>query len=660
MASAGLTMCTGLLGQAPVVGSKNAETYEKIRNQETACDNGGITWFGSSYTGPGNKLYDANNKFVGCSLPKTEMDKVTFQHDVDYNNMTNPTKDQVWEADKKSMLAAMNTTDKYYGNVATIVGLGLKNIAERTHEAITGSNSAIYPQCGRDQPGNAEPADTTTTKSTNNTDSSRPLRTDHQHVDNFDNNFSTSGNNMETPTSSSKRPADSPAAGSSFNKKSNMVLPGTASATASDSDTGNPSPENAVLPRPTHITTGYTMVFKKCHSFISYGLAWKMLDLSSTVKGLHVVTTSLNHIPVEYPFLYLSPSEYKLVSTTPGSLCKNVKVNVVMRNPRTAFETNATTSSLATLNQNKFAVVAHNLTNITRGVNYKYGFGTTDAMNPTSCSDDNSKYQEETIQAMYGCKYDGKPIFTGEFDGIPNSFFHLPFHNNHYYTMVADKGHSTKLGWPLLNELITKIDASFTTGKTIAEYSYSPKLGLLGKPIEGVFNGISGKSITGNDTVIMVNKKNRRAGFTQIKIGKNTEKVNDTETKELRDDAYTKLFDSKRYFRPLECGQYIWRHGDDSAVEKQPSLHVGVYPVHRLTTTSQAIKPSSFTDIEVVFEVNTEMVVEFGAPFQFTHFDKIHIPFEDGVMHHNLSTTQGQYFFRDDLSSMYNQFVTIE
>ncbi|XP_060854885.1 uncharacterized protein LOC132932513 [Metopolophium dirhodum] len=278
------------------------------------------------------------------------MDKVTFQHDVDYNNMTNPTKDQVWEADKKSMLAAMNTTDKYYGNIATIVGLGLKNIAERTHEAITGSYSAIYPQCGSEQPdqqnkdkgakgaeskGNAEPPDTTT-KSTNNTDSSRQLRTDHQHVDNVDNNFLTSGNNMETPTSSSKRAADSPAE-YSFNKKSNMVLPGTANATASDSDTGNPSAENAVLPIPTHITTGYTMVFKKCHSFISYGLAWKMLDLSSTVKGLHVVTTSLNHIPVEYPFLYLSPSEYKLVSTTPGSLCKHVKVNVVMRNPRTAF-----------------------------------------------------------------------------------------------------------------------------------------------------------------------------------------------------------------------------------------------------------------------------------------------------------------------------------
>ncbi|XP_050066541.1 uncharacterized protein LOC126555689 [Aphis gossypii] len=287
-----------------------------------------------------------------------------------------------------------------------------------------------------------------------------------------------------------------------------------------------------------------------------------MLDLSTTVKGLHVVTTSLNHIPVEYPFLYLSPSEYRLVSTTPGSLCrdvlfanerialngsknhtngsfgrsdpnepdrlidpfctplslcKHVKVNVVMRNPRTAFETNATTSSLATLNQNKFAVVAHNLTNITRGVNYKYGFGTTNAMNPTSCSDDNAKYQEELYKQ---------------------------------YTV----------------------------------------------------------------------KKNRRAGFTQIQINKNTEKVNDTETEELRDDSYTKLFNSKRYFKPLECGQYIWRHGDDSAVEKQPSLHVGVYPVHKLTTTSQAIKPSSFTDIEVVFEVEMCKTGQLNDP---VHSDRI-------------------------------------
>lgn len=47
--------------------------------------------------------------------------------------------------------------------------------------------------------------------------------------------------------------------------KSNMVLFGTASETASDSDMGNTSTENAVLPRHTYITIGYNIVFKICH-----------------------------------------------------------------------------------------------------------------------------------------------------------------------------------------------------------------------------------------------------------------------------------------------------------------------------------------------------------------------------------------------------------
>lgn len=123
IALADLTMCTGLFGQAPMVGSKNSEKYEKIHNQE----NYGISLFGSSYTGLDNQLYDVNNKFIGSSLPKTGIDKIMFLHYVNYNNMANPTKDQVWEADKKSMLAVIKTTDKYYGNVGTIFGIGFKN-----------------------------------------------------------------------------------------------------------------------------------------------------------------------------------------------------------------------------------------------------------------------------------------------------------------------------------------------------------------------------------------------------------------------------------------------------------------------------------------------------------------------------------------------------
>jgi len=60
--------------------------------------------------------------------------------------------------------------------------------------------------------------------------------------------------------------------------------------------------------------------------------------------------------------------------------------------------------NLATQNQNKFAVIGHDLANIARDGNYKYGFGTADAINQTLFSENNTKYQEETIQTIYCCK----------------------------------------------------------------------------------------------------------------------------------------------------------------------------------------------------------------------------------------------------------------
>lgn len=60
-------------------------------------------------------------------------------------------------------------------------------------------------------------------------------------------------------------------------------------------------------------------------------------------------------LPVDKPFFYMSPCEFQMLPR--GCYVKNVQVEVIMHNPRTAFETNASTSNLATLNQVKF--IAH-------------------------------------------------------------------------------------------------------------------------------------------------------------------------------------------------------------------------------------------------------------------------------------------------------------
>jgi len=50
--------------------------------------NGGITWLGSDFTGPGNRVVNSNNKFNAINLPQTNQDWITLEHDVEYNNIS--------------------------------------------------------------------------------------------------------------------------------------------------------------------------------------------------------------------------------------------------------------------------------------------------------------------------------------------------------------------------------------------------------------------------------------------------------------------------------------------------------------------------------------------------------------------------------------------
>jgi len=135
---------------------------------------------------------------------------------------------------------------------------------------------------------------------------------------------------------------DAPTPSGSGTKKTKLT--GTGNATDGDPDTGNPSAQNAVLDRPISNTTGHVMVFRKNHSLISYGVASVQLTLDGFASE-RVGTTSLMYLPVDKPYFYMSPSEFNsIVSNIRGVRVREVKVKVVMRNPRTAFETNASTS----------------------------------------------------------------------------------------------------------------------------------------------------------------------------------------------------------------------------------------------------------------------------------------------------------------------------
>lgn len=183
-----------------------------------------------------------------------------------------------------------------------------------------------------------------------------------------------------------------------------------------------------------------------------------------------------------------------------------------MRNPRTAFETNSTSTTLATLNQNKYLGMAKGLNLHTRGLDRVMKFGSgTEAMINAGTEEYKRNHMEDFIESAYGSKTHHPEINFEGFAHLPCSFLYLPFVNNRYFCSVATHNDVNKdIGWPDLTQYITKTDASFTTGRCVAEYMYKPKCGLLTQPFQMRLNGFFGsQSQTGyrSDEIAILSKQ---------------------------------------------------------------------------------------------------------------------------------------------------------
>jgi len=461
---------------------------------------------------------------------------------------------------------------------------------------------------------------------------------------------------MATTGGGTKRGADSSSGSGSAPKRANTSLPGTGNEGAGDPDTGNPSPENAVIPRPISNTGGFTMVFRKVHTFISYGAAWKVVKHPGS-NSAYFGTTSLMNVPVDQPWFYMSPSEFKVLPR--GALCTSVRCRGVMRNPRTAFETNSSTSSLATLNQNKFMVKADGLNLSTRGVNRTLHFGNnTEPMDVTATE----AYENHTlsyIEKMYGQTIDGQ-FKVSEGHCLPASYMNLPLMYNSYFCNFVNTGHNLgRMGWERFNEKITKVDASFTVGTTVVDYEYKPQCGLLTPQHDPFFDGLV--SVQEPDTGAFHSFGLQNSNLEIIDdIDANSATVQrrtDNKLNHFGNTAWKRMFGNARYYTPIDCGQYVrqWDKNNHSS-SVQPSVHVGVYPVHKLTTSTNSIVPVSFTDIECTWDFETEMTVSFGCPQSRVAFDRLHVEYEKSWMVPEDHFNQNMYY-RGDLSVVHGKYV---
>ncbi|XP_050530446.1 uncharacterized protein LOC126899507 [Daktulosphaira vitifoliae] len=625
MASLGMTVFSGINKAPPVYGIKYPSVYTQqkyIADNVKTGGNDGITWFNSDYTGPGNKV-NSGNKFIGTRLPQKQLDWEALEHDVAYANATDTSISNINTIDWSMIKHAINTVDPWYGNVAAAVGLGVKIGAERTWESISGQGTALYPSMPvqtapvpwfrklsrrrGELPRTAPPVDPNAVSGMPPTVSTT---TPDRAATGGTKAGGTSGARSLNEYKASGREAS--AMGEPPTKKAKTELPGTANEAAGDADTGNPIIAFATIPRPFDNTVGYTAVFRKNHQFVSYGIAWLIKPVPADVaRDSHFASTSLAEIPVDRVHLYLTKEEVDQMPR--GARIVNVKCTVVMRNPRTAFETASTSSSLATLNQNKFGVYAIGLNVNTTGVNRSYSFNATEPMQVDSIKTDMDYKKQHDV--WYGTLDD-----DGAFvDTLPTSFMNLPSILTHYYTLyhrqVKGAGEYT---WQRLNKYINKFDASHFIGDRIVYYEYEPQYGYLSEPIPhcasylhpeqiaytdiGTSEGVAVNIVT-NKTPTETNAINKTSAYEYTDITTYSEKT-----------RIWKKIEKERYIDVLDLSAYYHKKTDRSNPKAQPSLHVGIYPVPKMTTTENRLIPSKWTDVEALWDVAVECTVAFGMP----------------------------------------------
>jgi len=87
----------------------------------------------------------------------------------------------------------------------------------------------------------------------------------------------------------------------------------------------------------------------------------------------------------------------------------------------------------------------------------------------------------------------------------------------------------------------------------------------------------------------------------------------------------------------------------------QPSLHVGVCAVPQLTTTNANFVPDKFTDIECTWDIETELICEYGLPYHYSNFASPHVELESAYMTIHGMDAKDSYW--EELSLFNNQYV---
>lgn len=452
---------------------------------------------------------------------------------------------------------------------------------------------------------------------------------------------------MDTPPPTPlKRTADEAIGGSSKKQNtgtSGSALPGTSGNTdgmVGGNATGEDSSRAiANIPKGIHTPT-YHWTFQKKWKFLSFGVANQIiaetLTTGTTPLQRFCLTTSMVNVPWEYAFFYMSPAELTRIQQFNGVFAKRAHIKIYQYNPRVAFQTADTTSTQATLNQNKFTRTAIGLRSNANlyGSDRDYTFDGTEPMKPTGIEPKSTgqDFRAKLAEYMYGV-----PQSNANFRSyVPAVVTGGELALLRYYTCYTSADNSTTYGFPQYNKFINEYNSMDLIGKSVLEceheFSYAPLKARARNTQNKVFYvGDSPDTLPGtlDKQLVITDGTNLNVNFNRDMPPDGSRipgiTLKDYAAVPLQRGSANDGYDSTNLnyanvftkFPMEQAGAYGEANGKSFAYKEHPSVHVGVRAVPKLGTAVNDIQPTSWLDTQMYWTVEATLEVSAGDPFTY-------------------------------------------
>lgn len=435
---------------------------------------------------------------------------------------------------------------------------------------------------------------------------------DHQH-NNTSHSFimADSSGVPSTPTGSKRGPSDDgagpPAKNLFANKVGRSRLPGTA---RDQGSSGTPEAEGGprlgVVIKPSPSIQEHVRYFRKVHRLYTYGVPY--IASFELLQNTARISSPLCYVPWDKLYLYLNKSE---VSQLPrGSSVAKVKITILQRNVRVAFQTNSSENAIATLNQNKNIITAVGLNKNVEGTNRMITIGANNIVTGTTAIP--ATWDNAIETEMYGSEANVTNTMPRHQFGQPQVWnaYYCPQYHSSTTTLQQD-------GWQCFQSFVNEMDADSSKGNVILEQTYEPRVGLCKLPPKAIYRATPNGDFTVNRGPEL-NERQTTTITTGSVLTSLNQPTNSTSDDSAMNQNWGTTFDDN--IQMIEKSQMMTQglfKRDYAHV--QPSIHVGIQPSYALNMgvlngNASGTTNSSFTDVQALFEISAECWVNTSAP----------------------------------------------